>query len=418
MLHHLNENYILSAKNLGINKRTFNWIIDIFEHLNFITTTNSEKRFNNKGIFYAKRASAYGVTVSYLPTFAQLETLLKGDPNKLWEKTANGDESHVYRYMNVWGSGGAHSTYFKKIDEIIMENDKFIHKNIKDYILYVSDVKNLSKNTSLSYERDLKKFAAFINSLNISQYNQIDDEVCSAWIGDLYTSGNNPRSIQRHLSSAKGFFRFLKKNGLISSSPLDLVTAPKIANTLPDILSPEDVEQLLNFKPSSVIEIRDMAIVELMYSSGLRVSEAININITDFEDDMTFLRVLGKGSKTRLVPLGKFAIKAVENWLNERKKISNDTEALFLNSKGSRLSIRSVQLRLKKMAIKQGLPPIHPHMLRHSFATHMLESSGDLRTIQELLGHSSLSTTQIYTKLDYQHLAKIYDEAHPRAKNE
>jgi integrase/recombinase XerC len=205
---------------------------------------------------------------------------------------------------------------------------------------------------------------------------------------------------------------------LISSSPLDLVTAPKIANTLPDVLSPEDVEQLLNFKPSSVIEIRDMAIVELMYSSGLRVSEAININITDFEDDMAFLRVLGKGSKTRLVPLGKFAIKAVENWLNERKKISNDTEALFLNSKGSRLSIRSVQLRLKKMAIKQGLPPIHPHMLRHSFATHMLESSGDLRTIQELLGHSSLSTTQIYTKLDYQHLAKIYDEAHPRAKNE
>ena len=299
-----------------------------------------------------------------------------------------------------------------------MENDKFIHKNIKDYILYVSDVKNLSKNTSLSYERDLKKFAAFINSLNISQYNQIDDEVCSAWIGDLYTSGNNPRSIQRHLSSAKGFFRFLKKNGLISSSPLDLVTAPKIANTLPDVLSPEDVEQLLNFKPSSVIEIRDMAIVELMYSSGLRVSEAININITDFEDDMSFLRVLGKGSKTRLVPLGKFAIKAVENWLNERKKISNDTEALFLNSKGSRLSIRSVQLRLKKMAIKQGLPPIHPHMLRHSFATHMLESSGDLRTIQELLGHSSLSTTQIYTKLDYQHLAKIYDKAHPRAKNE
>ena len=299
-----------------------------------------------------------------------------------------------------------------------METDKFIHKNIKDYILYVSDVKNLSKNTSLSYERDLKKFAAFISSLNISQYNQIDDEVCSAWIGDLYNSGNNPRSIQRHLSSAKGFFRFLKKNGLISSSPLDLVTAPKIANTLPDVLSPEDVEQLLNFKPSSVIEIRDMAIVELMYSSGLRVSEAININITDFEDDMTFLRVLGKGSKTRLVPLGKFAIKAIENWLNERKKISNDSEALFLNSKGDRLSIRSVQLRLKKMAIKQGLPPIHPHMLRHSFATHMLESSGDLRTIQELLGHSSLSTTQIYTKLDYQHLAKIYDEAHPRAKNE
>ncbi|MDA9688616.1 tyrosine-type recombinase/integrase, partial [Gammaproteobacteria bacterium] len=167
---------------------------------------------------------------------------------------------------------------------------------------------------------------------------------------------------------------------------------------------------------SNTIEIRDMAIVELMYSSGLRVSETVNINISDFEENMSFLRVIGKGSKTRLVPMGRFAINAINNWLNEREKISNNTDALFLNSKGSRLSVRSIQLRLKKMAIKQGLPPVHPHMLRHSFATHMLESSGDLRTIQELLGHSSLSTTQIYTKLDYQHLAKIYDKSHPRAK--
>ena len=159
-----------------------------------------------------------------------------------------------------------------------------------------------------------------------------------------------------------------------------------------------------------------MAIVELMYSSGLRVSETVNINISDFEENMSFLRVIGKGSKTRLVPMGRFAINAINNWLDEREKISNNTDALFLNSKGSRLSVRSIQLRLKKMAIKQGLPPVHPHMLRHSFATHMLESSGDLRTIQELLGHSSLSTTQIYTKLDYQHLAKIYDKSHPRAK--
>ena len=141
-----------------------------------------------------------------------------------------------------------------------------------------------------------------------------------------------------------------------------------------------------------------------------------SINISDFEENMSFLRVIGKGSKTRLVPMGRFAINAINNWLNEREKISNNTDALFLNSKGSRLSVRSIQLRLKKMAIKQGLPPVHPHMLRHSFATHMLESSGDLRTIQELLGHSSLSTTQIYTKLDYQHLAKIYDKSHPRAK--
>ena len=142
----------------------------------------------------------------------------------------------------------------------------------------------------------------------------------------------------------------------------------------------------------------------------------VNININDFEENKSFLRVLGKGSKTRLVPMGRFAINAINDWLKERDKLQSDTDALFLNVKGTRLTVRSIQLRLKKMAVKQGLPPIHPHMLRHSFATHMLESSGDLRTIQELLGHSSLSTTQIYTKLDYQHLAKIYDQSHPRAK--
>ena len=297
-----------------------------------------------------------------------------------------------------------------------MKNTSPILNDINEYLVFVSQVKNLSENTTKSYERDLKKLYLFLEKLNVTSYSDIKEEICSAWIGDLYSQNNKPKSIQRHLSSAKGFFRFLKKNNLISSSPFELVTAPKSSNTLPDVLSPEDVEQLLNFKPSNTTEIRDMAIVELMYSSGLRVSETVNINISDFEENMSFLRVIGKGSKTRLVPMGRFAINAINNWLNEREKISNNTDALFLNSKGSRLSVRSIQLRLKKMAIKQGLPPVHPHMLRHSFATHMLESSGDLRTIQELLGHSSLSTTQIYTKLDYQHLAKIYDKSHPRAK--
>ena len=297
-----------------------------------------------------------------------------------------------------------------------MKNTSPILNDINEYLVFVSQVKNLSENTTKSYKRDLKKLYLFLEKLNVTNYSDIKEEICSAWIGDLYSQNNKPKSIQRHLSSAKGFFRFLKKNNLISSSPFELVTAPKSSNTLPDVLSPEDVEQLLNFKPSNTIEIRDMAIVELMYSSGLRVSETVNINISDFEENMSFLRVIGKGSKTRLVPMGRFAINAINNWMNEREKISNNTDALFLNSKGSRLSVRSIQLRLKKMAIKQGLPPVHPHMLRHSFATHMLESSGDLRTIQELLGHSSLSTTQIYTKLDYQHLAKIYDKSHPRAK--
>ena len=291
-----------------------------------------------------------------------------------------------------------------------------IANDVKEYLIFVSQVKNLSTNTTKSYERDLKKLCIFLKDLKISNYSNINVDICSAWIGDLYSQNNNPRSIQRHLSSAKGFFRFLKKNGLISTSPFDLVTAPKSASNLPEVLTPEDVEQLLNFKPIGLLEIRDMAIVEVMYSSGLRVSETVNTNISDFEEGMDFLRVLGKGSKTRLVPMGRFAVSAIKNWLTERNKINSDSDALFLSSRGTRLSVRSVQLRLKKMAAKQGLPPIHPHMLRHSFATHMLESSGDLRTIQELLGHSSLSTTQIYTKLDYQHLVKIYDQSHPRAK--
>ena len=299
-----------------------------------------------------------------------------------------------------------------------MSEEYFVNNDIKLYINYISDVKNLSQNTSSSYARDLYKLSKYLKSININHYNQIDDGTCSAWLGSLYALEQNPRSIQRHLSSAKGFFKFLKKNLLIESSPFELVTAPKAANYLPEVLSPEDVSQLLNFKPSDSLEIRDLAIIELMYSSGLRVSEAANVNLDDFEEEKSFLRVFGKGSKTRLVPIGRYAKDAIENWIIERAKFSNESNALFINLKGTRLTVRSIQLRLKRLATKQGLPPVHPHMLRHSFATHMLESSGDLRTIQELLGHSSLSTTQIYTKLDYQHLVKIYDESHPRAKND
>ncbi|MFL2690080.1 MAG: tyrosine recombinase XerC [Gammaproteobacteria bacterium] len=297
-----------------------------------------------------------------------------------------------------------------------MNKKGFVINDINEYINFISQVKNLSNNTANSYLRDLKKFSDFVEKLNISKYSEITDDICSAWIGDLFTKNINPRSIQRHISSAKGFFKFLKKNNVVNSSPFELITAPKTPNNLPEVLSPEDVEQLLNFKPTSVVEIRDLAIIELIYSSGLRVSETVSIDLNDFEEDMSFLRILGKGSKTRLVPVGKYAKSAINEWLIERNKIINSTNALFLNSRGKRISIRSVQLRLRKMALKQGLAPIHPHMLRHSFATHMLESSGDLRTIQELLGHSSLSTTQIYTKLDYQHLVKIYDQSHPRAK--
>ncbi len=292
----------------------------------------------------------------------------------------------------------------------------FIEKDLEAYLLYISSVRNLSENTVLSYKRDLHKLIVYFRDLNIRTYSDATESICTSWIGDLFSSNNNPKSIQRHLSSAKGFFKFLLKNRVIESSPFDLISGPKSPKHLPDVLTPEDVELLLSCKPSNNLEIRDIAIIELMYSSGLRVSEAANVNLQDFEEEMQFLRVLGKGSKTRLVPIGRYAKEAISRWLIEREKILVETDAVFINKKGGRITTRSIQLRLKRLALKQGLPPVYPHMLRHSFATHMLESGGDLRTIQELLGHSSLSTTQIYTKLDYQHLAKIYEEAHPKAK--
>ena len=292
----------------------------------------------------------------------------------------------------------------------------FIETDLEAYLIYIASVRNLSSNTVESYKRDLLKLVKYLQELGIASYSETTESVCSSWIGNLFAANNNPKSIQRHLSSAKGFFKFLLKNQIIESSPFDLISGPKAAKHLPDVLSPEDVEVLMNFKPSNNLEIRDLAIIELMYSSGLRVSETSAVNLNDFEEDMQFLRVLGKGSKTRLVPIGRFAKQAIQNWLIERQKIHIIPDALFVNLKGGRITTRSIQLRLKRLALKQGLPPVYPHMLRHSFATHMLESGGDLRTIQELLGHSSLSTTQIYTKLDYQHLVKIYDEAHPKAK--
>jgi len=291
----------------------------------------------------------------------------------------------------------------------------FLYKLIYDYLDFLETIKGLSKNTTSSYQRDLNKLSKFLEISGINSFNELTEEICSAWIADLFQHNVGARSIQRHISSAKGFFNYLKKSGLLTNSPFDLINSPKSPSHLPSILSPEEVSQLLNFKPKNVQEKRDIAIIELIYSSGLRVSEAVNANLDDFEDNKNFLRVLGKGSKTRLVPVGRYARKAIDEWIGERKKLSTKDNSLFVNLRGKRISARSVQEKIRNIAIMQGLPPVNPHMLRHSFATHLLESSGDLRSIQELLGHSSLSTTQIYTRLDYQHLIKVYEKSHPRA---
>ena len=296
-------------------------------------------------------------------------------------------------------------------------NDKknYLCMLINNYLDFSENIKGLSKNTTKSYQRDLTKFSKFLEASSINQLEGIKEEMCSAWIADLFQKNVSARSIQRHISSAKGFFNYLKKISLVTDSPFELINSPKSPNHLPNILSPEEVSQLLNFKPKNAQEKRDLAIIELIYSSGLRVSEAVNSNINDFEDNKNFLRVLGKGSKTRLVPVGRYAQAAINDWIIERDKLLSKDDALFLNLRGSRITTRSVQERIKNIALMQGLPPVNPHMLRHSFATHLLESSGDLRSIQELLGHSSLSTTQIYTRLDYQHLIKVYENSHPRA---
>jgi integrase/recombinase XerC len=291
----------------------------------------------------------------------------------------------------------------------------FLCKLIHDYLDFLENIKGLSKNTTSSYQRDLNKLSKFLQTADINDFYGLSEEICSAWVADLFQHNVSARSIQRHISSAKGFFNYLKKIGLVTDSPFDLINSPKSLSHLPSVLSPEEVSQLLNFKPKNTQEKRDLAIIELIYSSGLRVSEAVNVNLNDFEDNKNFLRVLGKGSKTRLVPVGRYAQNAINDWAVEREKLSTNDNALFVNLRGNRISTRSVQERIKNIAIMQGLPPVNPHMLRHSFATHLLESSGDLRSIQELLGHSSLSTTQIYTRLDYQHLIKVYEKSHPRA---
>lgn len=298
------------------------------------------------------------------------------------------------------------------------DENYFLFSLIFNYLDFSENIKGLSKNTTSSYRRDLNKFSKFLKASGVNDFESLTEEMCSAWIADLFQNNVSARSIQRHISSARGFFNYLKKSGVVRNSPFELINSPKSPSHLPNILSPEEVSQLLNFKPKNVQEKRDLAIIELIYSSGLRVSETVNTNLGDFEDNKNFLRVLGKGSKTRLVPVGRYAKNAIEDWIIERNKLATKDGSLFVNLRGNRITTRSVQQRLKNIAIMQGLPPVNPHMLRHSFATHLLESSGDLRSIQELLGHSSLSTTQIYTRLDYQHLIKVYENSHPRAHKE
>lgn len=283
-------------------------------------------------------------------------------------------------------------------------------KNLKEFL----KIKSYSNHTILSYERDINEFFIFLNGKKI-KLDQINSSLGSQWLISLRKRGLSNRSIHRKISSVRNFFRYLQKNKHLEQNIFEGIRVPKIEEKLPKILSLEDVDKLLSFQPKSKYDFRDKAFLELLYSSGLRVSEAVNVTMKSFEANFSFLKVLGKGRKERLVPVGDFAIKAIKDWLNNRGLVE-DQNILFTNKYGKKISVRAMQQRLEKISLSLGMQSIHPHMLRHSFATHMLESSGDLRSIQEMLGHSSLSTTQIYTKLNFQQLVKIYDKAHPHAQ--
>ena len=291
-----------------------------------------------------------------------------------------------------------------------------LDRHLEPFLSHLEIVRHLSPHTINSYKRDLSTFFSFLKEKKDS-WEEIQDHQVREFIASERRRGLNPRSLQRMLSSIRSFFNYLLDEEIIDTNPATDISSPKSAQLLPKALDTDLVKRLLDFKPQGDLEIRDKAMFELLYSSGLRLSELCSLDLSGISIKERSCRVVGKGNKTRDLPIGEKAIQGLRDWLLVRKKISADSnKALFLNKNGKRLSTRSVQHRLERLSKKRGLPMVNPHMLRHSFASHILESSGDLRAVQEMLGHSDIGTTQIYTKLDFQHLSKVYDKAHPRAK--
>ena len=289
------------------------------------------------------------------------------------------------------------------------------HKLLGAYLDHLAHERRLARNTLESYERDIESLleCADGKALDALQVHDI-----RRFVAQLHGKGLNPRSIARMLSAWRGFYRYLARDHAYGDNPCLGIRAPRTAKRLPHALSPDEANRLLDLDADGVLAVRDKAMFELFYSSGLRLSELTGLAPSDVNHAEGTVRVTGKGSKTRIVPVGSLALKALGEWLQSRASIpGHDPAALFVNRTGKRLGPRSVQQRLKRLAIKQGLSAnVHPHVLRHSFASHVLQSSSDLRAVQEMLGHASISTTQVYTHLDFQHLAKVYDAAHPRAK--
>ncbi len=297
------------------------------------------------------------------------------------------------------------------MDELTPQLDSFLE--------YLGDEKHYSIHTVTSYRRDLTVLREFLVSEKTSAWDALTPRQVRQFISARHASGLQGRSLQRQLSTIRSFFKYLQVRGEATQNPAEDIPTPKAPQRLPKTVEHEQVERLLAIVGDEPLTVRDRAFMELFYSSGLRLAEIAALDCGSLDLSSGQVRIeKGKGSKSRIVPVGKPARKALREWLTVRPDLLKlETDALFISKLGSRLSHRSIQQRLKHWAVKQGLDQnIHPHRLRHAFASHLLESSGDIRAVQELLGHANISTTQVYTHLDFQHLAEVYDKAHPRAR--
>ena len=291
---------------------------------------------------------------------------------------------------------------------------------LDQYIQSLRSEKYYSPHTCSNYRRDLQRFHDFLQATGITRWQPVNYGDVSAYAAQRHRQGRKSRTIARELSSIRSFYQFLIRHGLVAKNPALEVSAPKADKPLPKTCDAETLDQLLRVGNNEEdLLLRDVAIFELIYSSGLRLAELVGINLDDIDLQQRQLVVTGKGNKTRYLPVGARAVSAVQRWLGVRPGICRDAnqQALFLSKPGNRISARSVQSRLNRLIELQTLgQKLSPHVLRHSFATHLLESSSDLRAVQELLGHANIATTQVYTHLDFQHLASVYDASHPRAR--
>ncbi len=298
-----------------------------------------------------------------------------------------------------------------------MTNDTASAILLAGYLAWLRNEKRYSELTAENYARDLRHLFELATDTPL---DALKPHHIRRFIAQMHSKGLSGRSLARMLSAWRGFFTYLMRDHGLSDNPCVGLRAPKSPRTLPQSLSPDEASRLVNISGDAPEAIRDHAIFELFYSSGLRLAELIDLELDAVRADIDSgeIRVTGKGNKTRIVPLGAFAIQSLHGWIAIREQLAKpDETALFVGTRGNRISARVIQLHMKQWGIKQGISSnVYPHLLRHSFATHVLQSSGDLRAVQEMLGHASISTTQVYTHLDFQYLSKIYDAAHPRAK--